>query len=258
MNEQNKGYNFDDDDLKLDDASALNPVTDEAPVDEFEASMMDNSFMQKFKTTYVWYVLMAVVIVVAGFIMYKVFFPSAPSTQPQNQSQSFNLQATPTNTTPNSVAAAQPVSSDMQTMINGLAQAEGQSMQTMVKQMQALQQSVTSALQNNNSNSQTITQLAQQMQQLNAKLDAYNQNLVQVSKGLQTTQTQLQLILAQSAQGASKLTLRAVVPGRAWLMDSKGDTTSVAVGDSLPYYGKVLSIDADAGTVTTSSGYVFQ
>ena len=46
-----------------------------------------------------------------------------------------------------------------------------------------------------------------------------------------------------------KLTLRAVVPGRAWLVDGAGNTVSVTTGDVLPYYGKVTKIDSDKGPV---------
>jgi intracellular multiplication protein IcmG len=48
--------------------------------------------------------------------------------------------------------------------------------------------------------------------------------------------------------------IRAVVPGRAWIVGSDGQSQSVAVGDTVPQYGNVVSIDADAGVVITSSG----
>jgi len=48
--------------------------------------------------------------------------------------------------------------------------------------------------------------------------------------------------------------LRAVVPGRAWVVGSDGQSHSVAVGDQIPQYGNVQSIDADAGVVITTSG----
>lgn len=48
--------------------------------------------------------------------------------------------------------------------------------------------------------------------------------------------------------------LRAVVPGRAWIVASDGQSQSVAVGDHVEQYGAVQSIDADAGVVITTSG----
>ena len=48
--------------------------------------------------------------------------------------------------------------------------------------------------------------------------------------------------------------LRAVVPDRAWVMTSSGETVSVSVGDSLDQYGTIQSIDPVYGVIETSSG----
>lgn len=50
--------------------------------------------------------------------------------------------------------------------------------------------------------------------------------------------------------------LQAIVPGRAWVMDSHHVMHTVAVGDKLPDYGEVQFLDADHGNVITSSGKV--
>ncbi len=47
--------------------------------------------------------------------------------------------------------------------------------------------------------------------------------------------------------------LKAVVPRRAWLQTTQGDTLTVQVGDRLKGYGTVEFIDPSEGTVTTSS-----
>ena len=54
-----------------------------------------------------------------------------------------------------------------------------------------------------------------------------------------------------------KMTLRAVVPGRAWLVNGKGQTITISEGSEMPYYGKVLKIDNKSNTVTMSTGYIF-
>ncbi len=51
-------------------------------------------------------------------------------------------------------------------------------------------------------------------------------------------------------------TLHAVIPGRAWLEDNHHIFSTVAVGDVLPEYGKILEIDADNNRVVTSSGHI--
>ncbi len=52
--------------------------------------------------------------------------------------------------------------------------------------------------------------------------------------------------------------VHAVIPGRAWLKSTKGTIITVAEGDSLGNYGKVLVIDAAHGLVLTSSGVTFR
>ena len=50
--------------------------------------------------------------------------------------------------------------------------------------------------------------------------------------------------------------LQAIVPGRAWLQDSRGVIHSVARGDKLSGYGLIQYLDADHGEVITSLGKV--
>ena len=52
--------------------------------------------------------------------------------------------------------------------------------------------------------------------------------------------------------------VKAMIQGRAWLMTSEGASTTVAVGDNLPGYGDISSIDVDNGQVVTSSGTVIK
>jgi intracellular multiplication protein IcmG len=63
--------------------------------------------------------------------------------------------------------------------------------------------------------------------------------------------------VAQKTAQSDNLSLRAVIPGRAWLVDTQGRTYTVTQGDLVGNFGKVVQIDADAGRVITSSGYVF-
>jgi intracellular multiplication protein IcmG len=52
--------------------------------------------------------------------------------------------------------------------------------------------------------------------------------------------------------------VKAIVPGRAWLVAPNGLTVTVAEGDRLPGYGKIVSISAVHSTVTTSSGTIIR
>jgi len=93
---------------------------------------------------------------------------------------------------------------------------------------------------------------------------------------LQATQTQMSNTLAamarQQADLAEKLkpppkpkvqtppitpitySLRAIIPGRAWIDGSNGNSLSVTTGDSIPQYGIITQIDPESGTLATSSG----
>ncbi len=102
-----------------------------------------------------------------------------------------------------------------------------------------------------------VTLLKQQVADINTKFDQYNQNLLKMGQALTATQEQLKLLVAEKAQDAEQLTLRAVVPGRAWLVNADGHTVTVTKGTNLPHYGTVTKIDSDEGKVYTSSGYVF-
>jgi intracellular multiplication protein IcmG len=52
--------------------------------------------------------------------------------------------------------------------------------------------------------------------------------------------------------------VKAMIQGRAWLVDSQGATVTVSSGDTLPGYGLIETIDPSQGTVTTSSGAIIQ
>jgi intracellular multiplication protein IcmG len=52
--------------------------------------------------------------------------------------------------------------------------------------------------------------------------------------------------------------LEAVIPGRAWLMGSDGNTLTVRKGSMLPGYGIVTFIDANQGRVSINSGQVIR
>ena len=99
--------------------------------------------------------------------------------------------------------------------------------------------------------------LYKKIDDLSVQFAKMNKTLVNVNQSIVKTQVELKLVVAEKAAQAQKMTLRAVVPGRAWLVNGKGQTQTISVGTELPYYGKVLKIDSKANTVTMSTGYVF-
>lgn len=120
-------------------------------------------------------------------------------------------------------------------------------------------------------NSVTIRQLQAQLSQMTntanqtrAAEQQLNQSVAALAEQMQQLAAQVKVLAhpkVKHVAAAPKVIapaitfqLRAVVPGRAWIVGSDGQSHSVAVGDPVPPYGTVQSIDADAGVVITTSG----
>jgi hypothetical protein len=103
-----------------------------------------------------------------------------------------------------------------------------------------------------------LEQINSEMKSVDGKLDEYNKSISSVQTVLEKTQQQLKLILAQRAEDITHYTLRAVVPGRAWLVDGEGRTITIVQGQELKDYGTVEEINDKLGVVTMSSGFVFK
>ena len=106
-------------------------------------------------------------------------------------------------------------------------------------------------------NADEMKRISKSIDMLVERIDQYEQKIVQLDGTLNQLSVQLNLLVAQKTAQTDNLTLRAVVPGRAWLVDSQGRTYTVAEGDAVGNFGKIIQIDANAGRVVTSSGYVF-
>lgn len=87
-----------------------------------------------------------------------------------------------------------------------------------------------------------------------------------VSATLEAISGKVQQLVDQTAAKKKKIVLpekpiyhlRAVIPGRAWLIDESDKTITVRVGNLLPGYGKVNFISSREGVVITDSGDVIQ
>lgn len=130
----------------------------------------------------------------------------------------------------------------------------------LVNQLQQLQQGEQS---NNNS----IQQLQSQMNNLNQTISQTNQSNAELNKALIALAIELKQLKDQLAahqtvtvvkSGLPHPTLvfhlRAVIPGRAWIVSNENLTQSIRVGDHVPNYGTVTEILDGQGLVKTSSG----
>ncbi len=146
---------------------------------------------------------------------------------------------------------------DMKTLLRGFSMAEKKDINRLSQQVAQLQTQIGDNKGNGHSLRAQVIQVAKQQRILADQMSSYNHYLAKISQSLTTTQAQLKLLVAERAAHATKLTLRAVVPGRAWLVNGKGATTTVVVGSQLDNYGKVVRIDSKNDKVYMSSGYVF-
>lgn len=157
---------------------------------------------------------------------------------------------------------AQPVS--QQAVVQQPVQTQQPSSQVL-DQLSGMQQSATS-MQN------SVSQLQNQVQALQANMTQVTQNrqdventLIALSQKLDQMQAEQQKMMqtAKKPVAAKKPEIvippvdfytRAVVHNRAWVIGSNGVNASIAVGDHLQDYGKVVSINANNGVIKTSSG----
>lgn len=117
-----------------------------------------------------------------------------------------------------------------------------QASQSSVNQLQTQLQSVNSALsqsaQAQASNQAAISALTQQVSVLTGQV-----------KALQAVGMKIPV---------AKYHVKAIVSGRAWIVNSHGLEQSVRVGDIVPSYGEVTAIDPGTGQVTTNSGKIIR
>lgn len=130
---------------------------------------------------------------------------------------------------------------------------------------------------------QQLIEQKQRINRLTQKLESKEQSLQEVQAGLRRLEQQFRSIVGPLQQTVNRLSaiqaakeaarkaklarrhhkkvvkytyyIRAAIHGRAWLVDAKGHRNlSVTIGDSVPSYGRVVDINVDNGTISTSTG----
>ncbi len=113
-----------------------------------------------------------------------------------------------------------------------------------------------------------IQSLDLQLSGIQTTLANLSNQLTQVNDEVQSLHTGQETLIQNQTKPIKKITtqkkvspkpiyyLRAVIPGRAWLITPEGSTLTLGVGDKLEGYGVVDAINPDQGTVTLNSGAV--
>ena len=270
-----------DDEFSLEDDEATDELTSDTEKKKGEGL---SSIIDMVKANLLYIVLGAIGAGFALWMIIGILFPSTPQQQrPQEQNRNFGLstqsvqqaQPTPHVVQHSKTATTMPSNSfvidksEMQHLLTGFRDVVEKENTDIEKQISSLKSSQDQINKTANKDIQVvarqlveITKSLKEMQgQINSTTDAMSKQkelINKVTNTLNETKQQLQLLIAQKAANMQKLTLRAVVPGRAWLVDGAGNTISVGVGDALPYYGKVVKVDSAQGSVVMSSGYTFK
>lgn len=149
-------------------------------------------------------------------------------------------------------------------------------LQTETSQMQSLMEMQKNMQNNLATVNEKLNQLNIQLNSLNANNQMLQQQLGQLVAKLQSMQQSMEEAIAAAksrpqirssvrhGEHVSRLVIprihyyvQAIIPGRAWLVSSQGQTLTLRVGSTLPGYGIVKSIDAEQGRVMMSTGKVF-
>ena len=111
-----------------------------------------------------------------------------------------------------------------------------------------------------------VASIRDSIEALSSKIGSLNVIIGDLSATVKEQQRQLDALKpkpkeeksAKKVKKAEKITyhVKALIPGRGWLMSSQGVTVTVVEGTHLPGYGRVESIDARHGKVTMDSGTV--
>jgi hypothetical protein len=271
---------FEDYDLNNTEETPAGDVTDENAAAADELATLNNDEMPEtvtsgkkgivdlIKENWLFIIIGVVVVGIAGYMIYGVLNPSAPPPASSQQTQgSFSLpqqQATQqqpsaqqtTEQTTLTTSSSMPVGGTSIVMSEAGMKTLMQGFQQMVQEnSQNIQQSLQTII--NNTNGAAINSMQQEFSSLGKEIKTYSNSIATLNKRLDTLQGQLSILVAQQTAQQEKLSLRAVVPGRAWLVDGKGRTISVTEGTTLGNFGMITNINSNTGEVTTSSGYIF-
>lgn len=228
-------------------------------------------------------IIIVVVVLVILFVVFEVMHKrsaektsvqqSTKQAQPKNESKS-NPKMTEANkllSTPKPFPQEQAAKNKQQAaslaVLTASSTDENTALKKQVTDLKAKEQAALDKLQSQQSASQT------QVMNLKSEIDGLNQQIQTLTSNLSETQGRLSAIQEKAQKEAAyranaakrqaatirkdkKYFVEAVIPGRAWLKAEDGSTVTVSVGDNLPGYGKVLSINPYDGIVTTQEGAI--
>lgn len=207
-------------------------------------------------------------IIIAVFILYKLldilFASRIKETMIQNPAGfSSNLSSAPIQQAEQSHIQQQPMPPNNQLAQSNQNQVMGAAINDRVgalEQQSSATQSSVSSLGNQ------VSQMQNSMSDLNTRVSNLTNAVQELTSKFAEEEAQKAAIAEEKAakHKARKIVarpqpiffVRAMVQGRAWLSTGSGGTVTVSVGDNLPGYGIVETIDPTQGILVTSSGAI--
>lgn len=220
-------------------------AVDEQP-EEMGDQLPKSSFLKKLFSNRRF--LLFLVIIIAVFVVYLFLGRQTTVRQEVTQFEQKALQPmepAPVQTPPAPVApvATVPESTEISTMqqqLNTISQ-QTQQNQNQIQQMQNTMQQLQT----------TVNQMTNQVATVSATIDSLAARMKPAAKSI---------VKVKKTPPRPVYQVRAIVPGRAWLQEKKGQhivkLLTVKVGDLLPGYGRVKAINPTEGQVLTSWGTV--
>lgn len=168
--------------------------------------------------------------------------PTTPVTSsPLVENTRLVVQETPTPAAQNKLDHLEKTQADLQAQISALS-----------TQMTNVNNNLTTMMTNLKGLNEQVVQLAVTVQ---------NEAKVTAGLGVQLKQQQSKPMMARKINipiRSVQYYLQAVIPGRAWIVSSEGQTLTVREGTRVANYGVVRYIDAKRGRVLTSSGQIIK
>ncbi len=228
-------YQFPSDEYSVSEEGATDATYAEQQGDETEhvAESDTTSLASRFEFLKNKRIVVTVVIVIVAFFGFKLLAPSSNKAQQPVRKAAVKVQQT---AVPSAQVEGQLGALKQQSLSNQ------QVIRNLRGEVQSLQHSLGTASNANAQLTQSVQQLAAQVQHLNTQIQA------------DTPKKHASKKKALPAPPKITYNLVAILPGRAWIQNNYGKSTTVRVGDVLKQYGEVESINTSRGLVLTSSG----
>jgi intracellular multiplication protein IcmG len=255
---QEEEYRFDDEETSSNESMPKESLSDYSAV-----SSDSSGFKPK-------YILIAVVAIVAAFFIYKLGDSILARIHLREASIAENKvtraatqiaipAAQPAVTTfPQTSGVQQPASTIQATAASSTDVAQLTNKVAALEQQGANYKAAIDKLTAQTSNLQDmLTHLTIQVTNLNDNVQSMSNKITAQEAARQAAKQAVQRQVAAAKKKPVPIYyVKAMVPGRAWLVAQHGRTLTVSIGDNLPGYGVVSVIDPQQGTLTTSAGAI--